>query len=260
MPQARQRRKWGWSLAVVGVCMGLFGLGRLLAPEMSAYLLPGVQADELPQARVEAIQEEDVDVEAGRVVVGEQEVLVLAAPIGGFSGYERALIVADRLNRLIQAGAKARDVVLSERDGMPVIEVQERLLVSVTAADGQLLNESPQRLAEQWAHNIRAALGNGEEAAAATAQATQAEAEIWRPTEPYDEKYVPILSLLEGTRVGVARINGPRSRVKEVQAVTQFSINFRKVLEIDIYVPVRVSGSLDRVQGVGVTGLGDLKL
>lgn len=260
MTKAEQWRKWGWILALMAAGVGLFGLGRAVAPEVSSCLFSTAQAAELPQARVEAIQEEEVDIEAGRVVVDDQELLILAAPIGGFSGYERALIVADRLNRLLQAGAKAKDLVISESDGMPVIKVQDRVLVSITAADGQLLNESPQRLAAQWADNIRAVLGNGEEAAAETTQAVLAEAEIWRPAEPYDEKYVPILSLLEGTRIGVARINGPRSRVKEVQAVTQFSINFRKVLEIDIYVPVRVSGSLDRVQGVGVTGLGDLKL
>jgi hypothetical protein len=85
---------------------------------------------------------------------------------------------------------------------------------------------------------------------------------LWRPAEPYEDKYVPIISLLEGTRLGVARINGPRSRVALTQAVAQFSIRFMDFLNIDIYVPIstREPGKrLARVPDVGVTGLGDIE-
>lgn len=85
----------------------------------------------------------------------------------------------------------------------------------------------------------------------------------WRPSERYEDKYVPIISLADGTRLGVARVNGPRSRVAFTDAVIRFSIKFMDVMDIDVYVPVstrRPSERLIRVQGVGVTGLGDIKL
>jgi hypothetical protein len=85
----------------------------------------------------------------------------------------------------------------------------------------------------------------------------------WQPPEQYDQKYVPIISLLQGTRIGVARVNGPHSRVTLTQAVAQFSIVFGDYVDIDIYVPVstRETGlPVSRVQGVGVTGVGDLRL
>ena len=86
---------------------------------------------------------------------------------------------------------------------------------------------------------------------------------LWHAAEPYDDKYVPVVSLLEGTRLGVARVNGPRSRLALTQAVAQFSIRFMDFFDIDIYIPIstRAPGQrLARVPGVGVTGLGDIRL
>lgn len=87
--------------------------------------------------------------------------------------------------------------------------------------------------------------------------------ENWHPAERYEDKDVPIISLLDGTKLGVARVNGPRSRVIITQAVAQFSIGFMNFFDIDIYIPIsaREPGRrLSRVPGVGVTGLGDTKL
>ena len=103
---------------------------------------------------------------------------------------------------------------------------------------------------------------SAEPAGAEPAAATAAPAE-WVPEEPYEDKYVPILSILRGVRVGVARVNGPRSKVAMTQAVGQLELKFRDVLDIEVYIPISTKEpgkTLARVQSVGVTGLGDLKL
>jgi hypothetical protein len=181
-------------------------------------------------------------------------VLVL---VGGLEGHARAVLVADRINQAIHAGLRAEDVTAEKADGTYVVAARGTALVTITTADAKALDESMRTLARRWAANLRAALG-GEAEDVGTDNNGE-----WQPSEPYADKIVPILSLLEGTRVGVARVNGPTSRIAQTQGVAQFSIDFRSFLEIDIYVPIstkKPGKSLDRVQGVGVTGLGDLRL
>jgi len=80
----------------------------------------------------------------------------------------------------------------------------------------------------------------------------------WVPPEPYDQKNVPILSVGEGIRVGMAQVKGPKSRVDQVKAVALLETHFKNTLEIEIYVPISTSvpgKTLARVQGVGVVGV-----
>ncbi|MCE5240565.1 hypothetical protein LLH23_19060 [bacterium] len=248
------RRRMAPGLALVLACVGMFGLGRLVGGGAPALHPAAVCAAEQPEARVEAVSVSGLD--GGRVTVADREVAVLAVASGDVSGYERAVIVADRINRQIRAGLRAADVLVQTSQGAYVISGREVSLVTVTIEDARVLQEGQQALAERWAGNLREALGGPREAATTTES-------TWQPSEPYEDRIVPILSLLEGTRLGVARVNGPESRVERTQAVAQFSIDFRKFLEIDIYVPISTKTpgkQLDRVQGVGVTGLGDLRL
>lgn len=236
--------------------VALFGIGRMAALDLPQLGLSQAYAQDGPRARVEPVRLSGMD--GGRVLVRDREVAVLAVPAGGLSGWERALIVADRINRSIEAGMRPGDIRVRTTSGVRVIQHGSLTLVSVLPDDARLVGEQPVALANKWAANLRGALGG-------TAEGPPADDDddIWRPGEPYSDKFVPILSLLEGTRIGVARVNGPRSRVALTQAVAQFSIDFGNFLEIDIYVPIstRVPGrTIDRVQGVGVTGLGDLRL
>ena len=84
----------------------------------------------------------------------------------------------------------------------------------------------------------------------------------WTPPEPYKDKFVPILSLGQGKRIGVARVSGPASRIDVVQAVGQLETKWRGALEINVYVPIstREPGRrISRVQACSVTALGDLE-
>lgn len=175
--------------------------------------------------------------------------------------------MADRINRRLADGVRPEDFAVARRGALTVIESgANEPVLTVTPDDARYAETSPTELARRWTSALRQGLGGSAVDEAPATQPTvtpAATAEEWRPSEPYDDRYVPILSLLEGTRLGVARINGPRSRVRLTQAVAQFSINFGNFLEIDIYVPIstREPGrSLSRVQGVGVTGLGDIRL
>jgi len=81
--------------------------------------------------------------------------------------------------------------------------------------------------------------------------------------EQYGDKWVPILSVPDGIRIGGARVNGPKHDLSRVQAVAQIETPWENTLEIDIYVPISTKGPsdfLNRVQGVGVTALADFDL
>jgi len=243
-------------LAVALACLGLFGLGRLVAREAPALALAPAMAADLPEGQVEDVTVSGL--QGGRVTVAGQEVAVLVASGGGQDGHSRAVVVAERLNRQIRAGLQADDVTVQPGGGGYVIEARGSTLVTVTAVDARALGESARTLARRWAGNLREALGGprGDDGSDDTGGA-------WQPTERYTDRIVPILSLIKGTRLGVARINGPASRVDRAQGVAQFSIDFSNFLEIDIYVPVSTKTpgkTIDRVQGVGVTGLGDVGL
>lgn len=255
------RTRFSGALLVLMGCAVAFGLGRLLP----ALAPQAAQAQETTTVRVEPVA--TAGLEAGRLVAGEQEIAVLAVPAAGFSGYERALIVADRINRHVRSGAKAGDFeVRSERGTQVIGIVNGPNILTVTADDARAEGMSAGDLAVRWGSALRQSLGGSALSPASATDEEKLYGQVsgeWRPAERYDDKYVPIISILQGTRIGVARVNGPQSRVALTQAVAQFSIDFSSFLEIDIYVPIstREPGrSLSRVQGVGVTGLGDIRI
>jgi hypothetical protein len=236
-------------------CVAVFGLGRIVGREAPPLALAAAYAADEPAARAEQV--DVAGMAGGKVMIGDREVLTIGVEAAGFSGYERASIVADRINREVAGGMGPEDIQVGNEGGLLVIRTGGAHLVTVTPDDARLADMSSYELADTWSDNLRVALG-GEPADNPAAGNNPG---AWHPSEPYSDKIVPILSLLQGTRIGVARVNGPRSRVHLTQGVAQFSIDFANFLEIDVYVPVstRVPGrTLDRVQGVGVTGVGDI--
>ena len=92
---------------------------------------------------------------------------------------------------------------------------------------------------------------------------SQLSVSVWRPTEPYGDKDVPIISLGRGIRVGVARVSGPESKLGLVKAVAQIESRLAKFGDVEIYVPIstEVPGkTIDRINECAVVGLADLKL
>lgn len=80
-------------------------------------------------------------------------------------------------------------------------------------------------------------------------------------------KFVPIISVGKGTRVGVARVSGPARSVENVRAVAMVEGRFQGRFRVNAMVPVATEPKpdddgkrLNRVQDVAVTGLGNYRL
>jgi len=208
----------------------------------------------------------------GEVVMDGQVVARIRLAAGGLSAKERAMVVAERIRAWLADGGKAEELVAAEvESGGAAVTAGDRIIVTVTAADAAKAGEAALPLAQDWRDNIAVALGGeptGEVVEVvvvppAETEEEQVAPEEWVPEEEYTDKIVPILSVLQGVRIGAARVNGPASKVDQVKAVAQLETDFKRILEIDVYVPITTETPgrvLDRVQGVGVTALGDYRL
>jgi len=237
-------------------------------------------------------------VEKGEVYMGERLLFRVDTTAGGLTGYERAMIIAKRLNDAFAAGAKPEDFKAEVVQGLNAVMWRDKPLITIDNAQAQALGKDRAQVAEEWAAAIRTAMrealglppeppkppqlnanatateqehkpaeGKTEEEKSEKATEEKKEGEVksaeWTPPEPYDKKIVPIISVGEGIQVGVAQVKGPRSRVKLVQACALLETHYKRTLEIDIYVPIstkKPGKKLARVQGVGVVALGKYKL
>ena len=72
------------------------------------------------------------------------------------------------------------------------------------------------------------------------------------------DKWVPIVSLDKGIRVGAAQVSGPAVQVDKTKAVAEVGLEFKNVGRIRAYVPISSMTKLERVQGVSVWATGDI--
>ena len=214
--------------------------------------------------------------DVGTIVVNGVPVMRMREKYGRWSPYERAHIVSDRLRALAADGLRTNEIRSVRVRGSHVVQARGVDLVTVMPFDAKLVNSSQSELAGVWAANLRSALGRG---TAATGGVGTIEgvnyqesdggvyggwpstpAAQWKAPERYDDRWVPIVSFLSGFKLGIARVNGPVSKLKYVQAVAQLETRWKNILEIDIFVPIstEVPGkTLDRVEGCAVTGFVD---
>ncbi len=277
-----QTRPWAAALALALAVAAAFGLGAALRHALPVGVSV-VHADETTAAAYDgpwAMAERQIvgNEERGAIRVGDQAVLEIQTSAGGLTGYERSLIVAKRLNDALVAGVKADEIHAGSASGMSVLQAGNTVLITVNAQEAERQLTTVSGLAATWAQALGRALGGTPSPhdspapitpAPTTPTADNDEVEPtpvegnWTPPEPYKDKIVPILSVLEGVKIGAARVNGPTSKVDQVQAVAQLETDYEKLLRISVYVPIStaVPGSkLARVQGVGVTALADLRI
>ncbi len=277
-------------LVAVGVivgCLAAFYAGQGARNYLGS-ALPAAYAEDpepIPDTVAERVWVDDE--EQGILKAGDEEILRIQTTAGGLTGYERAMIAAKRINDALAAGTSGSEVAPQQVGDQWAVTIGERLLITANSQEASQAGGTPEQLAQQWADQITVALlitppspeedgetaeevvteepgPEGEEVVEEpAAEGGTEEAAEWQPAEPYKNKIVPIISVLEGVRIGIARVNGPQSAVNQVQAVAQLETHYNNILEIDVYVPIstKVPGkTLARVQGVGVTGLGDLRL
>jgi hypothetical protein len=205
----------------------------------------------------------------GEVLIDGDIVIRMRTSAGGFSAPERAMIIAQRIQNWVSGQYSPYDLAVREgRYGAAELRAAGDLIVDVNPAEANALGSTATGLANAWRSNVQMALGvepmpgtpvvdgGGGTGTPATGDSGQ------QPVQEidYGNKIVPILSVGGSTAIGGARVNGPEFKLDDVVACTQVEMRFQDFLEIDIYVPVRTRGGLDRVQQVGVTGLGDIEL
>jgi hypothetical protein len=85
-----------------------------------------------------------------------------------------------------------------------------------------------------------------------------------KPDRNFATKVVPIISAGSGTYVGAAQVMGKPELVKQVQAVAQVEGNFAgREVRIKALIPISTKDprkSIDRVEGVGVSAILDIRL
>ena len=282
MDVRRSFRSVGKAAALVGLVVAAFAIGAIVRGALGT--TPDMVFAEDGTAVSVTNRSATIDGDAvGEVLIGEEVVIRLRATLGGLTPDERAMVVASRLLGWANAPDRYELSVLEIDGGMAVINAGDNSISTVGVGDAEPVDSTPLDLANDWRNNILIALGEaprpGVEVADITtpaddtapaddatpaADATPADdTGEWIPEEPYRDKIVPIISVLEGIRIGAARVSGPESKVRTVKAVAQLETDFRRFLEIDVYVPITTATpgkTIDRVQGVGVTALGDLRL
>ncbi len=269
----RLLRPVGFAVVLAGLVVLAFGGGAFLRATLGSS--PAVaSAEGGMDAATVANRAATIDGAAvGEVLVNDEVVMRLRATLGGLSPGERAMVVASRLLAWINDPEHYELSVLEMSGSMATINAGASSIVTVGVDDAAPINSTALSLANDWRNNINIVLGLQlapsevteivEGTTPAEGPGEQAAPAEWVPSEPYRDKIVPILSVLEGVRIGAARVSGPASKVREVKAVAQLETHFSEYLEIDVYVPITTETpgkTLDRVQGVGVSALGDLKL
>ncbi|MEA3247530.1 MAG: hypothetical protein U9Q74_15360 [Gemmatimonadota bacterium] len=283
-------------LAIAALAAGAFWLGTRTNEALGSG--PAVAHADTAAPTVQA-QENEIEGQAvGEVIVNERPVIRMRTDAGGFTAAERATIVAERLRDWVSGSFSPYDIKVRQGEyGAAELRAHGNMIVTVNPQEAAALGSTATGLANAWRDNIMLALGvahanlpeydtgaetpgtavaeGGEEVSAAGEGVAEAGEQVaggegeqataaWTPAEQYTDKIVPIISVAEGTKIGVARVNGPRSRVDQVEACAQVETHLRDFLEVDLYVPITTNepgpGGLNRVQQVGVTALGDIEL
>lgn len=85
-----------------------------------------------------------------------------------------------------------------------------------------------------------------------------------KPDKNFATKVVPIISVGRGTHVGAAQVMGKPELVRKVQAVAQVEGEFMgREVRVRALIPISTKNprrNLDRVEGVGVSAIIDIRL
>jgi hypothetical protein len=93
------------------------------------------------------------------VVVGRQVVIRMRCSAGGFTPWERAQLVLERLARAARQGIDPACIVPGFAGGEAVVRAGDMLLVTADRATARANSLSPPELALVWANNLRTSLG-----------------------------------------------------------------------------------------------------
>ena len=184
--------------------------------------------------------------QAGEVLVGGQVAFRIRTSAGGFTPYQRAQTVAQRIQGLMGDSLQPEDITMGRINGQDVVMAKGQVIVTADRAHARLNGTTPAALASLWSSRLSNAVAG-------------------RPltSTRVGEKIVPIISVGSGTRVGGALVSGASSRLDEVIAVAQIEGRFGNAVRVRALVPVsttNVISNIKRVPQTAVIGLVDIKL
>lgn len=184
--------------------------------------------------------------QVGELLIDDQVALRIRTSAGGLTPFQRAQVVANRINQLMGDTLQPEDITMGVINGQQVVMADSQVIVTADAQHARLNNTTPAALSTLWARQIANAVSG-------------------RPlTETrVGEKIVPIISVGSGTRVGGALVTGASSRLDEVVAVAQIEGQFGSSVRVRALVPVsteNVVQNIRRVPQTSVIGLVDIRL
>ena len=186
----------------------------------------------------------------GQVFHGQREVLDLLTGAGGLNAYERALIVAGRLQDALAAGVKPAQLRVAKVGVFTVLQAGAINLLTVTSEEATAQGLTVGALAQAWLASISAAFSAPPEIALTPTVVTP-------PAPTATDKLVPVLDA-GGVKLGLARVHGPALAIAQVTSVARVGADYQNALPFGAYVPVATEApgdTLARIPGVYVTDL-----
>lgn len=182
----------------------------------------------------------------GEVLVDDQVVFRIRTSAGGYTPFERAQVIAARLEQLMGDSLQPEDITTGRVRGLEVVLARGEVVVTADPAHALISDTTPIELADLWAQRLENAVAG-------------------RPvTEtPVAQKVVPIISVGSGARVGGALVAGAQDKLDEVKAVAQIEGDFGRSVRVRALIPVStedVVQEISRVPETSVIGLVDIRL
>ncbi len=108
---------------------------------------------------VDAIEVTKGDLEIGNLMIGDRVAVKFRAPLGDDSPYERASQAADMLLAWIEGPSKKPAFKRKQvEEGKWAVMLGDQTLATVTKADAELEDTTPEKLAKKWLVGVRCAM------------------------------------------------------------------------------------------------------
>jgi hypothetical protein len=257
MTHARNLSAAGWATRSLAILVALI-LGGLLP------IAPGARADGAVVPLFTCAAQMVDGQQRGRLLRGDQEVLVIFVKAAGLSGYERASIVAGRLNDALKSGVTAAQIHLVQSAGMTALQAGPAILLTVTPEEAAAHHQTAVALAQVWLTALSATLAAVPAAPPVVTPPVVTPPAVAPPA--YQDRVVPLVGdgaqmdvvplVPDGAKMGLVRVSGPTATVAQVKCVAFLVTQYRQTLPIAVYVPLSTDApgaTLARVPGVGVT-------
>lgn len=209
-------------------------------------------SDEIPLHLAVANQVVVNNRNVGELMVDGDLIATVSTLTPDLTGFARAGIATTRLKSAFESDFTVGDIQTLEQNGIWVLWVGDKSIVSATSVDAQAAGMSTRDLAHSWRNNLVTTLFPG-----SSLEVDEEDYDTW------EDKIVPLVALGSGLRLGGVQVTGPKDRIAECKAVIQLEGRLLDgKFRAKAMVPVGKTDykNFDRIPKVGVTALVDIKL